>query len=54
MQKSFGKPIGLAARLSAGKRIFEIHVDKANLAAAKDAAFKMSKKLGIQTRVIIA
>ena len=54
MQKSFGKPIGLAARLYAGKRIFEIHVDKANIAAAKDAAFKMSKKLGIQTRVIVA
>ena len=53
MQKSFGKPIGLAARLAAGKRIFEIHVDKANLIAAKDAAFKMGKKLGIQTRVVV-
>ncbi|EFD92721.1 MAG: ribosomal protein L16 [Candidatus Parvarchaeum acidophilus ARMAN-5] len=54
MQKSFGKPIGLAARLNAGTRIFEIHVDKNNLKAAKTAAFKMSKKLGIQTRVVVA
>ncbi len=52
MQKSFGKPIGLAARLSAGSKIFEIHVDKANLKAAKEAAFKMGKKLGVQTRVV--
>ncbi|MCL4391194.1 MAG: 50S ribosomal protein L16 [Candidatus Parvarchaeota archaeon] len=53
MQKSFGKPIGLAARLQAGTRIFEIHVDKTNIEAAKTAAFKMGKKLGIQTRVVV-
>ncbi len=53
MQKSFGKPIGLAARLNSGDRIFEIHVDKVNINAAKVAAFKMGKKLGIQTRVVV-
>lgn len=53
MQKSFGKPIGLAARLDAGSRIFEIHVDKSNIKVAKEAAFKMGKKLGIQTRVVV-
>ncbi len=53
MQKSFGKPIGLAARLNAGSRLFEIHVDKSNINFAKDAALKMGKKLGIKTRVIV-
>ncbi len=53
MQKSFGKPVGMAARLMAGSRIFEIHVDEANIISAKTAAQKMGKKLGIRTRAVI-
>ena len=43
----------MAARLMAGSRIFEIHVDEDNLIAAKSAAQKMGKKLGIRTRAIV-
>jgi len=53
MQKSFGKPIGLAARVFAGQRIFEIHVNEQNLEAAKIAAQKIGKKLGINTMNLV-
>lgn len=53
MQKSFGKPIGLAARINAGGRIFEIHIGESHLSQAKVAAQKISKKLGIGTKAVI-
>ncbi len=53
MQKSFGKPIGLAARIKAGDRIFEIHMQNEHLQEAKLAAVKIGKKLGIRTRAVI-
>jgi large subunit ribosomal protein L10e len=53
MQKSFGKPLGLAARLTAGGRIFEIHVGESHLPHAKVAAEKIGKKLGIGTKAVI-
>ncbi len=53
MQKSFGKPIGLAAVVRAGGRLFEIHVGDVNLVHAKTAAHKIGKKLGIRTRAIV-
>jgi large subunit ribosomal protein L10e len=52
MQKSFGKPTGLAARISAGGRIFEIHVMNEHLNEAKIAAQKIGKKLGIRTKSV--
>ncbi len=54
MQKSFGKPVGLAARISAGQRIFEIHSEPEHIGHVKIAAHKMSKKLGIPTAVVEA
>ena len=52
MQKSFGKPVGLAARVAAGQRIFEIHIEPEHVGQAKIAAEKMGKKLGIPTAVV--
>ena len=45
MQKSFGKPIGVAAQVKKGQTIFQISVDKANLELAKTALTRASKKL---------
>jgi Ribosomal protein L16/L10E len=53
MQQSFGKPIGLAARIRAGDRIFEIHMQDEHLDHAKIAASKIRKKLGIKTKSVI-
>lgn len=53
MQKSFGKPVGLAARIKAGDRIFEILTPNEHVNVAKIAAEKMGKKLGIRTRAVV-
>jgi len=45
MQKSFGKPIGVAAQVRKGQTIFQISVDEANLGLAKTALSRASKKL---------
>ena len=45
MAHSFGKPIGLAARIRKGQTIFQISVDKQNLGVAKQALERASKKL---------
>lgn len=45
MQKSFGKPIGSAARVKKGKIIFEVGVEKSGLQVARLALNMASKKL---------
>ncbi len=45
MAHSFGKPIGLAARVKKGQTIFQVSVDKQNLEVAKKALERASKKL---------
>ena len=45
MAHAFGKPAGLAARVSKGQTVFEIKVDKENLGVAKQALERASKKL---------
>ena len=45
MAHSFGKPIGVAARVKKGQAVFQVRVDKANLALAKQALERASKKL---------
>ena len=45
MAHSFGKPMGLAARVRKGQTIFEVRVNKENLAVAKQALERASKKL---------
>ena len=45
MAHSFGKPIGLAARIRKGQTLFQVSVDKQNLPLAKQALERASKKL---------
>jgi len=45
MQKSFGKPMGSAARVKKGQAIFEVGVDKNGLETAMQALNRASKKL---------
>ena len=45
MAHSFGKPIGVAARVKKGQSIFQVNVDKQNLGVAKQALERASKKL---------
>ena len=45
MAHSFGKPTGIAARIKKGQTIFQVDVDKQNIAVAKQALERASKKL---------
>ena len=45
MAHSFGKPIGVAARVRKGQTIFQLNVDKQHLEVAKKALERASKKL---------
>jgi len=45
MQKSFGKPIGVAAQLKEGQKMFTVRVDKQHLGVAKIALQRASKKM---------
>ena len=45
MAHSFGKPIGVAARVKKGQTLFQVSVDKQNLEIAKQALERASKKL---------
>ena len=53
MAHSFGKPIGLAAQVKVGKPIFEILVDKNNVAAAKEAAKRIAAKVPCTCTVVV-
>jgi large subunit ribosomal protein L10e len=45
MQKSFGKPIGSAARVKEGQQIVSVSVNKVNLNVAKKALNRFKKKI---------
>jgi large subunit ribosomal protein L10e len=45
MQKSFGKPIGSAARVKAGQTLFQVRVNKANINTARKALHNATTKL---------
>lgn len=45
MQKSFGKPIGNAARIKQGQKLIEVSVEKENIDLARKALERASKKL---------
>lgn len=53
MRQSFGKPIGTAARVKTGQRIFEIQINKSDVDVAKLAFKKASHKLPMTTRIEI-
>jgi large subunit ribosomal protein L10e len=44
MKMSFGKPIGVAARVRKGQRIISVHVDKQHIPVAKTAIQRYSHK----------
>ena len=45
MAHSFGKPVGVAARVKKNQVLFQVEVDKQNLPLAKQALERASKKL---------
>jgi large subunit ribosomal protein L10e len=51
MRKSFGKPIGLAARVTPGTVILEVGIKGNNVQAALDALRVSASKLPVKTRV---
>ena len=53
MKKSFGKPIGLAAQVKPGQTLFEVHVDKNNLAVGKEAAKRISAKMPCKCQIVV-
>ncbi len=53
MRKAWGKPTGLAARVTPGSVILELEIGKDNLATAKSAMKSASSKLPMPTEVIV-
>ncbi|MBR9699155.1 50S ribosomal protein L16 [Candidatus Woesearchaeota archaeon] len=53
MKKSFGKPIGQAARFKKGDTIFEIDLDKNHIDIGKKALTRASYKIACTTRIVI-
>ena len=51
MRKAWGKPTGLAARVTPGSVILELHINKENLATAKSAMKSASTKLPMPTEI---
>lgn len=51
MQKSFGKPIGAAARVFVGQTVIELHIDKQHLKLGKEALTRASKKLPCSCKI---
>ncbi|MBW2974542.1 50S ribosomal protein L16 [Candidatus Woesearchaeota archaeon] len=45
MQKSFGKPIGCAARIKKGQKVVSVSVNKENIDVAKKALDRFKKKI---------
>ncbi|MBI3033854.1 50S ribosomal protein L16 [Candidatus Woesearchaeota archaeon] len=54
MQKSYGKPIGIAAQVMKGKPLFEIKVNKENIPVAKFALHKAISKMPCSFSIQIA
>ena len=53
MKRSFGKPMGLAARVIKDQTIFQLKVNKKHVAAAKRALHRASYKLPVSCRIEI-
>jgi large subunit ribosomal protein L10e len=53
MKHSFGKPIGLAAQVRENQDLFNIFVDKENLAIAKTAAKRVSNKMPCSCQILV-
>lgn len=53
MKRSFGKPIGTAARVNPNQTILAVNVNKEGVQAAKEALKRGSTKLPIPCRIVI-
>ncbi|PUA32172.1 MAG: 50S ribosomal protein L16 [Zestosphaera tikiterensis] len=53
MRQAFGKPVGVAARVTYGSAIAEIRTTKKYLEHAKEAMRRLKDKLGVRARIII-
>jgi len=53
MRMSFGRPIGTAARIRIGQRIFEVQVDDENINVAKVALKRASHKLPAKCKILV-
>jgi large subunit ribosomal protein L10e len=53
MRLSFGKPIGTAAQIRIGQKIFELRVDKQFLNIAKEALKKAMHKLPLRYKIVV-
>jgi len=51
MQRAFGKSMGLAARMKAGKPLFCVHVDKANIDTVKKCLKSAMPKLPMKCKI---
>ena len=53
MAHAFGKPAGLAARIRKGQTVMQVKVNKVNLAVAKTALERASKKLPCACTIVV-
>lgn len=53
MRKSFGRPVGRAARVDEGQRVISLKIKKENLKAAKEALKRAGSKLPTPVRIEI-
>jgi large subunit ribosomal protein L10e len=53
MQKSFGKPMGMAARVKQGQTVFQLKLNKQHLEIGKRALKRASYKLPCSYRVVV-
>lgn len=53
MKHSFGKPIGIAARVKAGQELFTIMTTKEHIALARRGCKKAAHKLPVQCKVVV-
>jgi large subunit ribosomal protein L10e len=53
MAHSFGKPIGVAAQMNAGKKMFTVRVNKLHIDIAKKALHRAGQKLPCTCKVVI-
>lgn len=53
MRQAFGRPIGTAARVSAGQKLMTVRVTKEFAAVAKEALRRASLKLSLPSRIVV-
>ncbi|MFH0752565.1 MAG: 50S ribosomal protein L16 [archaeon] len=53
MQKSFGRAVGLAARIKKGKTVFSIYLDKENVELAKAALKAATYRLPLRAEITV-